>query len=578
MYPPETSVNKYNIMNYNFLNLIAAIALSVLIIFGWQHFYEKPKLEKLAEEQKHYAQAMENAKRDATVVISGDQVLEYEEALQKFPRISIKSEALSGSIALKGLRFDDLILQRYKTNLNHDSKPVTLFSPSGTKDAYFAEIGWRSNNTNTSWPDSNTIWQTDSNVIEPGKPTVFSWVSPQKVEFIVTVELDDNYMFTIKQKIINHTSEVLEAKHYALINRTHVQQEDKMVNVVHQGFIGVIDGQLKENTYDSIKDNKRESFAKNKVDWLGMTDKYWLTAFIPDKNQNYSANFIYGIKSGTDKYQADLLSGTEMTKPGNSSEVTWRLFAGAKKVDLLDKYESKYDIKLFDRAIDFGWFYILTKPIFNAMNFFYLYVGNFGIAIMIVTIIIKLMMFTLANRSYLSMKKMKSLQPQMERLKELYADDKTRLNQEIMNLYKREKVNPVSGCLPLLIQIPVFFSIYKVLSVTIEMRHAPFFGWIHDLSAPDPTTIFNLFGLLPFTPPAFLMIGVWPIVMALTMFLQQRMSPEPGDPVQAIVMKFMPLMFLFMFSGFPVGLLIYWSWNNILSIIQQLYINKSDAK
>ena len=562
-------------MNYSFLNLVTAIVVSVLIIFGWQHFYEKPKLQRLAEEQKHYNKTLENVKKE-TQVANSDKIINRHEALNLSKRIPIKSAVLSGSISLQGLRFDDLTLLKYHTSLDENSPPVVLFSPSAAPDAYFAEIGWLGNNKNTKLPDSSTVWESDGDIISPDKPITFTWINPEKVKFVVKVELDDNYMFTIKQTTINNSSHPLQTQYYALINRTYVHESERMVNILHQGMIGAVNGELKEYNYDDIKDKKKQSFTKNKVDWLGITDKYWLAAFIPDSSYHYSSNFIYGIKSGMDKYQADLISTAQIIESGGSFELTHKLFAGAKKVDLLDKYENQYNIKLFDRAIDFGWFYILTKPIFNAMNFFYLYVGNFGISIMIVTIIIKLAMFTLANKSYRSMKKMKNLQPQMERLKELYADDKARLNQEIMNLYKKEKVNPVSGCLPLLIQIPVFFSIYKVLYVTIEMRHAPFFGWIHDLSAPDPTTIFNLFGLLPFTPPVFLMIGAWPIIMAITMYLQQKMSPQPADPVQAMVMKFMPLMFLFMFSSFPAGLLIYWSWNNILSIVQQFYINKLD--
>ncbi len=562
-------------MNYSFLNLVTAIVVSVLIIFGWQHFYEKPKLQRLAQQQKHYNKTLENVKKE-TQLAKSDKVINRHEALNSSKRIPIKSAALSGSISLQGLRFDDLTLLKYRTSLDENSPPVVLFSPSAAPDAYFAEIGWLGNNKNTKLPDSSTVWEADGDIISPGKPITFIWTNAEKIKFVVKVELDDNYMFTIKQTTINNSSHPLQTQYYALINRTYVHESERMVNILHQGMIGAVSGELKEYNYDDIKDKKKQSFTKNKVDWLGITDKYWLAAFIPDSSYHYSSNFIYGIKSGMDKYQADLISTAQIIESGGSFELTHKLFAGAKKVDLLDKYENQYNIKLFDRAIDFGWFYILTKPIFNAMNFFYLYVGNFGISIMIVTIIIKLAMFTLANKSYRSMKKMKNLQPQMERLKELYPDDKARLNQEIMNLYKKEKVNPVSGCLPLLIQIPVFFSIYKVLYVTIEMRHAPFFGWIHDLSAPDPTTIFNLFGLLPFTPPAFLMIGAWPIIMAITMYLQQKMSPQPADPVQAMVMKFMPLMFLFMFSSFPAGLLIYWSWNNILSIVQQFYINKLD--
>ncbi|MDP5110243.1 MAG: membrane protein insertase YidC [Rickettsiaceae bacterium] len=562
-------------MNYSILNLITAIVLSVAIIFGWQHFYEKPRLKKLTEQTRQHNKTIkaikENSKQN-----SEDEVLGRDDAIAAVPRVNIKSKAVSGSISLKGLRFDDLTLLSYRQDLNKDSPPVNLFSPSNSDQGYFAEIGWWSTDKSIIYPDSSTIWQADKSELSAGQSVNLSWKSPENVLFKVTVSLDENYMFTIKQATYNKSGRPISTQYYGLINRDHEEKPDNVVNILHQGMIGAVAGQLQEFSYDKIKDSKKESFPKGELNWFGITDKYWLAAFIPDEAEHYSANYNYVLKAGRDKYQADFISSSKLIEPDGSYELTHHLFAGAKKVDLLDKYESQYNIKLFDRAIDFGWFYILTKPIFNAMNFFYKYVGNFGISIMIVTVIIKLLMFTLANKSYRSMKKMKKLQPQMERLKELYADDKARLNQEVMQLYKREKVNPVSGCLPLLVQIPVFFSIYKVLYVTIEMRHAPFFGWIKDLSAPDPTTIFNLFGLLPFTPPSFLMIGVWPLIMAGSMYLQQKMSPQPADPVQAQVMKFMPLMFLFMFSGFPAGLLIYWSWNNLLSIVQQSYINKLD--
>ncbi|GAB4162868.1 MAG: membrane protein insertase YidC [Rickettsiaceae bacterium] len=562
-------------MNYSFVNLIAAIVLSVAIVFGWQHFFEKPRLEKLAEDTKTYNQKMDALKKSG-IETEKDIIVDRQEIINSDnPRIKIKTDAVSGSIPLKGLRFDDLTLLRYKKNLDEDNVPVELFSPSGSEDAYFAEIGWWSKDKSVTYPDSSTLWYADSDELRANETVNLYWTSPEKIKFKVSISLDENYLFTIRQSIENNSDKPISTQFYGLINRSYENKPNNMVNILHQGMVGAVKGELQEYSYDKIKDDKKHSF-NGEVHWLGITDKYWLTAFIPDKSEHYAANYNFAVKSGQDKYQADFISANKLIEPGGSHEVTHHLFAGAKKVDLLDKYEAQYEIKLFDRAIDFGWFYILTKPIFNAMNFFYSYVGNFGISIMIVTVIIKLAMFTLANKSYRSMKKMKKLQPEMERIKELYAEDKARLNQEVMALYKREKVNPVSGCLPLLVQIPVFFSIYKVLYVTIEMRHAPFFGWIKDLSAPDPTTIFNLFGLLPFTPPSFLMIGAWPLFMALTMFLQQRMSPQPADPVQAQVMKFMPLMFLFMFSGFPAGLLIYWSWNNILSIIQQLYINKLD--
>ncbi|MCC8370972.1 MAG: membrane protein insertase YidC [Rickettsia endosymbiont of Stiretrus anchorago] len=558
-------------MNNNIVNLVAAIVLSLGIIFGWQYFIVKPQQQK--QQQQIALQKAKDLKKKESAQLEATPVI-VQEASQA-PRIKIDSNALSGSISLKGLRFDDLILKKYKQDLSENSPEVVLFSPSDTKDAYFAEIGWVSNLSNVKLPNNETIWNSDSEVLTPEKPVNLFWVNEDGVKFLIAITVDENYLFTIEQTIVNNSNQELPVQSYGLINRKYTAVE-KAVNILHQGPIGCIDENLKEYSYDDIKDKKIERFSASKVDWIGITDKYWLTSLIPDKSSNYSSNFNYAVKQEVERYQVDFISPVQIVKPGENFSIKGRLFAGAKKVDLLDKYEKQYDIKLFDRAIDFGWFYIITKPVFYAMNFFYKYVGNFGISILIVTVIIKLLMFTLANKSYRSMKRMKNLQPEINRIKNLYGDDKARLNQEIMALYKKEKVNPVAGCLPILVQIPVFFSIYKVLYVTIEMRQAPFYGWIKDLSAPDPTSIFNLFGLLHFSLPSFLMIGAWPILMAITMFLQQRMSPEPADPVQAQVMKFMPLVFLVMFSSFPAGLLIYWSWNNILSIIQQYYINKLD--
>jgi YidC/Oxa1 family membrane protein insertase len=561
-------------MNHNIVNLVLAIALSVAIIFGWQHFYEKPKLERLAEEHKQYNKQIDEIK---AMSAHAQPITPKTQEIIPQSRISIKSELLSGSISLKGLRFDDLTLLQYKEDLSDDSKSVALFSDSKAENTYFAEIGWFGNTAGTDLPNADTVWNTDNTELTPSRPVNLSWVNQDNIKFLITIKMDNNYLFTIKQTTVNNSSKPISVQHYGLILKNHNSNE-KLVNILHQGAIGVINEELHESSYDTIKDKKIEKFSQSRIDWIGITDKYWLASFIPDKTSIYSSNFNYAVKGGLDKFQVDFISPQEIIDINNEFVITHRLFAGPKKVDLLDRYEKEYNIKLFDRAIDFGWFYIITKPVFNAMNFFYYYVGNFGLSILIVTIIIKLLMFTLANKSYRSMKNMKKLQPEIEGLKALYAEDKVKLNQEIMSLYKKEKVNPISGCLPIFVQIPVFFSIYKVLYVTIEMRHAPFFGWIKDLSAPDPTSIFNVFGLLPFALPSFLMIGVWPIIMAVTMFLQQKMSPEPADPIQAQVMKFMPLMFLVMFSSFPAGLLIYWSWNNILSIIQQYYINKLENK
>ncbi len=562
-------------MGGNNTNLVAAIVLSVAIIVGWQYFYESPRIAIEANAEKQYHKQIAEVK--AQQVAGKPVVLARADAVIEAKRVKILSDSLRGSISLKGARFDDLILRKYKKDLSENSENVELLSPSTSPNPYFAEIGWHSNLPETILPNADTMWSADRDELKPGEELNLTWKNPDNIEFKINVALDDDYMFTIKQSVYNNGQRPISLQAYGLINHSYSGQE-KAVQILHQGPIGAIGGELKDLTFESLKDKKMERVASNKVDWLGITDKYWLTAFVPDQNTNYSANFSYAIKNAQDKFQVDFVAPVTIVEIKETVTLTHHLFAGAKNVDLLDKYEQQYNIKLFDRAIDFGMFYILTKPVFNAMNFFYRYCGNFGISILIVTVIIKLAMFGIANKSYRSMKKMKALQPEVDRIKALYADDKAKFNQEIMELYKREKVNPISGCLPLLIQIPVFFSIYKVLYVTIEMRHAPFYGWIHDLSAPDPTTVFNLFGLIPFTPPSMLMIGAWPLLMAGTMYLQQRMSPAPADATQAQVMKFMPLMFLFMFGGFPAGLLIYWTWNNILSIIQQMYVNRMEKK
>jgi YidC/Oxa1 family membrane protein insertase len=535
---------------------------------AWQYFYVEPQSSKVAGKKINNKQTTRVIQAANAIDTTASTIISSE-----VTHIEIMSDSLKGSIALKGLRFDDLVLIKYKQDLSDTSPAVRLLEKSDSIDSYFVDLGWFSADSTLDLPNSETLWSCDDSALTPNKPINLSWTNKYGAKFIVNIAMDDNYLLTIKQTLINNTDRSITTGIYGLINKDYNAKE-KMLNILHQGPIGSINNQLQEYSYDKVKDKKNIKFANSAVDWIGITDKYWLVAFVPDKLSTYKTSFQYAKKGSRDKYQVDFVTASMEIPQGTEYSLTHHLFAGAKKVDLLDKYEKNYDIKLFDRAIDFGWFYILTKPVFNALNFFYKYTHNFGVSILIVTIIIKMLMFSLANKSYKSMKKMKDMQPEVERIKSLHGDDKMRLNQEIMQLYKREKINPISGCLPLILQIPVFFSIYKVLYVTIEMRQAPFFGWIKDLSAPDPTNIFNLFGLIPFDPPSFLNIGAWPIIMALTMFLQQQMSPPPADPVQAQVMKFMPLFFLIMFSSFPAGLLIYWSWNNILSIIQQYSINK----
>jgi YidC/Oxa1 family membrane protein insertase len=563
-------------MNNNNVNIFVAAILSILIIIGWQYFYERPRVAKLAIQHSEYQKKIIDLK-DVQIEESreSDAIIDKNEAIQNSERVYFSNSAIEGSISLRGARIDDLRLKRYKQTIEKESSIVELLSPNNTREAYFVELGWLSKDNKDEVPDSNSIWQSDKKAIKEYEDVNLYWTNKSGVKFILTIKLDNDYIFHISQSIENNTHNRIALQNYGLINK-NLPDKPQSYSILHEGPIGYIDGKLEEINFEKIKDERKKTFQHSNVGWIGITDKYWLVSFIPDNNIDYKSNFSYAIKNAIDKFQIDFIGKSETIEPGSVYSLNHKLFAGAKQLSLLEKYEKEYNISLFDRAVDFGWLYIITKPLFYILDFFHKYTGNFGISILIVTVILKLAMFGFANKSFRSMKKMKDLQPEIEHIKNLWGEDKAKYNQELMSLYKRQKVNPLSGCLPMIIQIPIFFAIYKVLYVTIEMRHAPFFGWIHDLSAPDPTNIFNLFGLLKFIPMSFLHLGAWPIFMVITMFLQQRMSPPPSDPTQAVVMKFMPLMFLFMFGGFPAGLLIYWTWSNLLSIVQQYYINKLD--
>lgn len=552
-------------------NLIIAVVLSVAIIGLWQHFYTKPRVEVIKQQYAEQKKAkQEYGLKDDVVKIKEDKVVSRAEAIGQSSRVIINNGKLHGSISLKGARFDDLTLAEYKEENRPDSPEVTLLSPANTDTVYFAEFGWVGSNIKL--PDSSTIWQENATELTKDTPVELSWNNGQGLKFILDISLDENYMFKIVRKVENASGADITISPYGLINR--VKPEHKAsAYISHEGVIGAMDDILNEVTYKKLKEEKKFTY-KDMKGWLGITDKFWLSAIIPDKGNLYTGNFTYYNKNGNDRYQVDFLGNGLDVSSGASIEITDYFYAGAKKVGLLDKYRKNLNIDLFDRAVDLGWLYFITKPIFKMLTFFHHLVGNFGIAILLLTISIKLLLFPLANKSYVSMHHLKRLQPQMMDLRERYAHDKQSLNQAMMELYKTEKVNPMSGCLPLLLQIPIFFALYKVLYVTIEMRHAPFFGWITDLSEPDPTTIFNLFGLLPFTPPSYLMVGAWPLIMGVTMFLQQRMSPPPTDPTQAKVMKILPIAFTFIFATFPAGLVIYWAWNNTLSILQQWIITR----
>lgn len=554
----------------NNTNLILSIILSIAIIIGWQFFYERPRLNNLAKE--HHLEAKEKEALINTQ-LQNTKILDIDQALEVWPRVKIKNDNLSGSINLMGARIDDALLLGYKKEIDSDQK-VRLLAPSNTAENYFIELGWYSPNTQDNLPNQTTLWTADKDQLTTDSPLTLKWTNSNDVDFAIEFSIDEEFMLFASQTITNRSSTKLNVKSYALINRNY-DSSDKNDTILHKGPIGIIDDELKEYKYADLKDKKKKSLSDTAVSWLGITDKYWLTSIMPDQNYRYLVNLHSLIKEGADKIQIDLMSDTIQIDPNQTITINSKIFIGAKKAKLLDQYVDKYNIKLFDRAIDFGWLYLLTKPLFYVLNFFYGIFGNFGLSIMLVTVILKLAMFGLSSKSSKSMKKLKSLQPEMEKIKLRYAEDKMRLNQEIMSLYKKQGVNPFSGCLPLIIQIPVFFAIYKVLYVTIEMRQAPFFGWIHDLSAPDPTSVFNLFGLLSFTPPSLLHIGILPILMSISMFVQQKVSGTTAtDPVQEQTMKLLPWIFLFMSSSFPAGLLIYWTWSNILSILQQLYINK----
>ncbi|WP_046019996.1 membrane protein insertase YidC [Magnetospira sp. QH-2] len=565
-------------------NLILAIALSIGILLGWQVLFPPPEpapVTPVTGEQADGTAGMvpPSGQSAAAVppgsisapVLGGTEAEVRSNTLAKAPRLRIESERLTGSISLKGSRIDDLILSTYREELAEDSDPITLFSPSGAPHAYFAEFGWVPvAGGGIRLPTAEDVWTTDRETLSPDSPVTLTWDNGHGVVFKRVISLDQQYMFHIRQTVTNNTDQPLSMAPYGLVSR-HETPETTQFYILHEGLLGVFDGTLEEVDYDDLKEEKTKTLTST-GGWLGITDKYWLAAVIPDQTQPINGRFHYKTVGNGDRYQADFTGAVVTVQPGGEAVATSHLFAGAKEVELLDGYANDMGITNFDLAIDFGWFYFLTKPIFLALLFINKFVGNLGVAILLLTVCIKALFYPLANTSYRAMSKMKKLQPEMKKLQERFKDDKARLNQEMMALYKKEKANPAAGCLPMLVQIPVFFSLYKVLFVTIEMRQAPFFGWIQDLSVQDPTSLFNLFGLIPWDPPTFLIIGVWPLLMGITMYLQQKLNPAPADPIQAKIFMFLPFVFTIMLASFPAGLVIYWVWNNVLSIAQQWVI------
>jgi YidC/Oxa1 family membrane protein insertase len=558
-------------------NLLLAIVLSVGILFGFQFLFEKwhpvkspppaPAVPAQAAPATTPGKAPAAADAGAAATAGAET---REAALAEQPRVRISTPRLHGSIALKGGRIDDVTLATYHETTDPKSPEVVLLWPAGTKDPYFAEFGWVAATDGPKVPGSDTLWTAGGGPLTPTAPVTLTWDNGTGLTFTRTISVDENYMFTVRDAVKNASGAPVSLSPYGLINRTGTPQVSGYY-ILFEGLLGELEGSLRELKYASLKPGEPVNYDST-GGWLGFTDKYWLTALVPDQHEAIKARFSHRLDNGVDRYQTDFL-GPALTVPADGTAATsTRLFAGAKEVNLLNAYSAS-GIPLFEYSIDFGWFWFLTKPIFEILQFFAGVLGNFGLAILLLTLIIKLLFFPLANKSYQAMSKMKLLQPEMQKIRERFPEDKARQQQEIMAMYKKVGANPLAGCLPIVIQIPVFFSLYKVLFVTIEMRHAPFFGWIHDLSAPDPTTFINLFGLLPFTPPAFLAgyvaIGVWPLLMGVTMFLQQKLNPQPVDPMQARMFMLLPIVFTYMLSAFPAGLVIYWAWNNLLSIAQQ---------
>lgn len=567
-------------------NYFVAIALSVLILIAWQFFYVSPKMEKdrIAAEKAQQAQSQPGTQQAAPGQAAPGQALpggaipsateSRDQAIGKSARVAIDTPALSGSINLTGARFDDLKLKGYRETVDPKSPVITLFSPAETADGYFTEIGYIGSDATGSVPGPQTVWMlSGGDKLTPSTPVTLSYTNDKGITFTRTISVDDRYMFEVVDSIKNDAAAAVSLSSYGRVTRFN-KPSTPSIYVLHEGFVGVAgEHGLQEVGYSDVEDEEPVEPGKSTGGWLGITDKYWAATIVPPQDTPFDIRFSH-FADGRPRYQSDYKSDAVTVAPGQSAEVKNLIFAGAKEVPVVDNYELTYSIPNFDKLIDWGWFYFITKPMFKMMDFFFRLFGNFGIAILITTIVVKLIFFPLANKQYASMANMKKVQPKMEELKKKFGDDRMGLQQAMMQLYKEEKINPLAGCWPILIQIPVFFALYKVIYVTIEMRHAPFFGWIQDLSAPDPTTIINLFGLLPFEGPAFLHLGIWPIVMGVTMFLQMRMNPTPPDPTQAMLFTWMPVVFTFMLASFPAGLVIYWAWNNTLSILQQGIIMK----
>lgn len=561
-------------------NLVLAIAASMLILIGFHYFYEGPKQKEIIEKiDAGEVVSNQPVQQQAPPPATKHEIVDRKIATTADGRIRINTPNLQGSINLNGAVIDDLTLTKYRETTDENSETVKLLSPNNTKESYFVQIGWQT--IEGTWPAADAAWQTTDAELGVNKPVKLTYQNGNGLQIERTISVDENYMFAVADKVTNVSDRPITMTPYSVINRNH-EPEVSGYMILHEGMVGVWDGKdLEEFDYSDVVDDKRIERSST-GGWMGITDKYWLVALVPNQSSPIQAFFEATpgdqATSRPIHYGAGYRGAAIKLEPGKSHQHTQHVFAGAKILRMLDAYEQKLGFNNFDKAIDFGWFYFITKPVFYLLEWLNKLLGNFGLAILVMTVLFKLAMFPMANKSYRSMSRMKKFQPRIQQIKERYGNDKMAMNQAMMDLYQKEKVNPMSGCLPMIIQAPIFFCLYKVLFVTIEMRHAPFYGWIDDLSQPDPTSLLNLFGLIPIDLPSFLHIGLWPILMGLSMWVQQKLNPQPADPMQAKMFLFMPIMMVFLFSSFPAGLVIYWFWSNILSIIQQKAIMHLEEK
>ena len=568
-------------------NLLLAIVLSVGVLLAWQVFYAGPKLKDDQERRQRVQHELSQSKEQAptapsTATQPGAAVpsaaplataATRNAAIEASPRVRIETPSLTGSISLAGGRIDDLVLAKYRETVDPKSPNVVLFSPSGAPHPYYAEYGWVAGSGVTQpMPGRDTLWRAEKDApLTPGSPVTLVWDNGQGLIFRRTIAVDTEYLFTVKDEVENRTGAEITLHPFQLISR-HGTPPTAGYCILHEGPIGVLgDAGLQQLHYaDLLKEGGGKSF-KQTGGWIGMTDKYWAAALVPAQTTPYDATFS-GKKGAREYFQTDLLmAGVSILPAGQGSNVS-NLFAGAKQVSVIDAYQEKLNAKNFNLLIDWGWFWFITQPLFKLLHWLSHVLGNYGLAILATTVLVKAAFFPLANKSYESMAKMKKLQPEMEKIRERFKEDRAKQQQELMALYKNQKINPMAGCLPIVLQIPVFFALYKVLFVTIDMRQAPFFGWIKDLSTPDPTSVFNLFGLLPYQVPDMLHVGAWPLVMGMTMWVQMQLNPQQPDPIQQKIFNWMPVVFTFMLASFPSGLVIYWAWNNVLSLLQQYTI------